>query len=577
MQESQGKPPQEGPLSQAQSAKEKGSKPEQLALIQKPDKTEKNTSPEDAARTAELVQNEKGYLDVNKAKKKGLEMRYVDKACGYNHVQNQLNEFKNGRKVDGDLGEGGKLLFSDNLKHRHVEDQVKLQVDKLFNNPEKNRIATEYIKSSIALFAKAQEEGDISKDLSLNDVYQYLIDEATNVAYQDIAASENTLGDHGIRHLWGHNVKMAEECLDQLALHGTPIKAIDKLMVRRIMTDHDMGYAMDPVRGPVASEAIDGQDGGHNLLAAGFTREREDDPNNPINRVLSKDHQRLIHSGILNHDSSTIDFTVGSELTPEQTAKNIESAIHLADNTHAFETKLPEILYGHPETLKVMKLVDIAQDIGAPELIEKLKADLVVSIDNRTDLHQDDKRALKNAAKLIKGNSTFNAPRICGRDPKTTINAKGVATITCKESAIHRDVIGLFHQEANGQMRKFIKDLTQIKPGDQSPVKDNVLDIVSQNGKVRIHLDVGEHAADGEAETDYEKKVRELIQDPEFQEFISNPDHGEFVLALKQKGLQKMMEESDTQNDEARARLEETILMRKQNLINYMSKNVHST
>ena len=135
-----------------------GLKPEHMALIPEPAKTEKNTSPEDAARTAALIQNEKGYVDANKGKKKGLEARYADDRSGYDKVQKQLDSFKDARKVDVKMDNGGTLSFSNSELTKAVEDQVQLQINKLFTNPEKNKMAAEYVKTSLALFARCKRE-----------------------------------------------------------------------------------------------------------------------------------------------------------------------------------------------------------------------------------------------------------------------------------------------------------------------------------------------------------------------------------------------------------------------------------
>lgn len=525
-----------------------------ISVVPPPESTQKVEVDPNSTR---LAQNEQDYVNAHKGTKKGLEARYVDDRSGYDKVQKQLNDFKDRRGVVATI-ENGDDPFSNESMRQHIEDQVKLQVDKLFTNPEKNKIAAEYIKSSIELFAKAQTEGDIPKDLSLTDVYRYIVDEVTNVAYQDIAASENTLGDHGIRHLWGHNVRMAEICLDEVATHGTPVKAIDKIMVRRIMTDHDLGYAMDPVRHAAASKNFAGEDGGHNVLAAKFARERGVDKDHPINKILSKDQQELIHVGILKHDSSEINFAIGANCTREQTDKNIESAIHLADNTHAFETKLPEILYGHPQTLEYMRLMKVAQDIGDSELLDTLRTDLIKSIQDRTDLHEDDKDALKNAAGLITPEGAkFTVPRICGTDPTIQIDASGVATITVNESEIHREVMQTFGQREITQMRKFAKDLTGVNPDQQPEQLDGQIEVKSQNGRVIIHLEVGNAVHEGKPQTDYEKQISELIKNTQFQEYL--------IKEHQQALLQSLLNQTTDSDGIA-----QSIVLRKELLTNYL-------
>ncbi len=336
------------------------------------------------------------------------------------------------------------------------------------------------------------------------------------LAYQDRAATENWLGDHGVRHLVDHNINVSMQLADKLAAEGQIVSAADRLMLHQTMIDHDMGYAMDVVRYPINQGGF-GADGGHNVLAAKFVREQIEGGESAFAKVFTEEQAGIIHEAILHHDSRDVNLAIG-DTSEEARRGNIESIVHVADNTHAFEDKLPEVLYSHPDTLRVMRLLKTAGELGDDGVIDALRSDLISGIDNRSDLSDDDKTALKTAAGIISKHSyKKSVPRICGNRPKfdvANVDGKGVVTISVEESAIHRETTAMFAQVQAEQTVKFIGDTTGIKNVDLR-ISDTV---ASPEGNVIVKVLSNNESPEA---TDYQRRLDELIKDQEFSAFIT--------------------------------------------------------
>ncbi len=379
-------------------------------------------------------------------------------------------------------------------------------------NPAKHETLLKQTERYLDLIVEAQTEGDISSEVSAEDIERMVNENIDVLAYQDRVAAENLLGDHGIRHLVGHNINVSEKIFDELARNGQTVKAMDRLMMHQVMIDHDIGYAMSPVRDRINTEGIKGQDAGHNLLAGKFISERLGDKDDHLNKIFSIDALKQIHAGILNHDSSDTAFILGND-SSEARQKNLESAIHLADNTHAFEDKLPELLYEVPKSLEAMRLLKTAGEIGDNGLVDEIKNDLVEYIKNSEQFSQDDKDTLSLAvgglsATLYK----FSVPRICGNKPEFMIDKTGKVEITVTESAIHQEATALFNQDAYKQLQKFIKDLGG--PKDVPMDTDTV-----ETDQITFKLKKGAEAST--ERTDYQERMDRMINNEMFRSFVA--------------------------------------------------------
>lgn len=338
-------------------------------------------------------------------------------------------------------------------------------VDRLFlselasHNPEKHEIVRRQTERFLDLAAEVAPAG-----FSAADAYRLVASNLALVSFQDKAAAENMLGDHGVRHLLGHNVKACEALADGLEKQGVPVGSKDRLVLHQAMIVHDLGYAMDSVRQPINRDGIRGQDAGHNVLAARYLRERSQDPEDPLSKLFSSSDLERMHRCVLFHDKDAeggpgIDFQMTSTPTPEQRAQNLESMTRMADNSHAFEDKLPELLYRKPESLKAMRLMKTAGEVGDAATLGALKKELAGLIEQDASLARDDREALLTSVGSVGPQSyQFSVGRIAGNKPVFDITPEGKVELNVAESDIHQQTVALFGLPAYHQLEKFVKD-----------------------------------------------------------------------------------------------------------------------
>jgi len=327
------------------------------------------------------------------------------------------------------------------------------------------------------------------------------------------------------------------------------------------MTYHDLGYAMDPVRYPINQGGF-GADAGHGVLAAKYIREIFVD----LAQILPPDQMRLLHEMVLTHDYTPKQGFIVNDDTPEARAQNMREAIRVADNTHAFEDKLPELLFAYPNTLRYMKLIEVAIKSGASkETIEQLKKRLQAEIEASNDFSEDDKQALANAVSIIgPGTAKFTVGRICGHQPEISVDAQGGTTIEVEESEIHRLVVGIFGQQPLDQLRKFAADLT-----GESKEKINLdVDRIG-NDKITIRIKTkAQQLGEEKGKTDYQLAVETIITNPRFQEFLTKDN----FLASQIKDLENQLEKTidSAEREDIEATIASLKKQRLDNLGNYL-------
>jgi len=552
----------------------------QIANDNQPGQTEKSGAKEKPDLTSQLAESEQDYVDQNKIKMTGLEDRYTDSGTKADYLQKQIEVFAQNSGLQHQTIKNleGQSYNQDNQKV--IMEQVQTHIDRLFNseqgrlNPEKQRMVTEQTRRYLELITQTQAEGDLPQNLDAQTVLRLVEDNVWTLAYQDRVASENLLGDHGIRHIVGYNIQVCEAIGDELVRNGQQVKAIDRLIQHQTMIDHDIGYATDTVRNAINRGSF-GEDRGHNVLSAKYIREKINLSDDSMKQVFSDEQLQIIHEGILHHDSSEIDFRIG-DMSNEARQDNILSAIHIADNTHAFEDKLPELLYTYPDSLRIMRLMKTAGELGDSEIFSTLQGQLVEGIQANSNLSKDDKEALIHASQSLNPESyKFSVGRICGNKPEFALSNEGNVTITVQESSIHQEVVGLYGQSSYDQLKKFIADLTGKEKKD---VDLNQEHITSSNGKLEIKTKTGEKRAGQQESTDYQQRISELISARSFQDFIVGngaENIGDARLSSLQLNLQQELkntpEVSET-HQQIIQRFEQIKAERKTNLQKYLTE-----
>ena len=514
-----------------------------------------NTTSEKIKPQFDEIEKSKGVEARTRIEKNvaSLENRFNDERSDLENVKKEIENYV-GENLTQQLGKD-----VENLKDKKFDaetskvliEQTKRHIESLLgsegkrNNPEKQKALEVMTENYVNLLLKSQEEGDISKDAKAEDIQKLITENIWKLAYQDRIAAENTLGDHGIRHLVMHNISKTEEIFDQLSKNGQKVGSIDRLMAYQIMINHDMGYAMEPTREAINAGFMSA-DRGHNVLSAKFIRQQAEDPNNYMSKVFSENQLGTIHQGILEHDKSDIKLKETAKglgegtLNEEQARKdNLLDAISIADNSHAFEDKLPEILYSHPDSLEYMRLMKVAGEGGDLELVGTLKEKLKESINKNDSWTADDKEALAHAIDFISADSyKFAVGRIAGNKPKIEIDKEGNLAIKVQESAVHQEVVQLFEQESYNQFHKFITDYIGKPENLDPPATEEEIQSATKEGRVdfkkvirermnrgetsikgrngiNIELAIGENRG-AEPDSDLEKNVRKLITKPEF-------------------------------------------------------------
>lgn len=503
-------------------------------------------------------ENELAYIQEfgNKKSPKAAEelrARYEDPRTEAGYVLNQLEEFSKSQGSEyREIPELEGKKF-DVAAKEIILKAVQEQIDALLLRREQGRFqerkhesVSNEVKRYAQLIEQAQKEGDISQDLEAQHVLRQLQENVAALSFQDLAASENTLGDHGVRHLVDHNITISERILDQVQDRGQEVRAIDRLMAHQIMIDHDLGYAMDPVREPINTEGAKGQDAGHNLLAAKFIKERSGNSEDSLNKIFGSEQIAGIHEGILNHDSSEVNIKLDN--TAEARQANLESAIHIADNTHAFEDKLPELLYSVPESLKTMRMMKAAAESGDSSQIDVLKESLVSHINSNGNYSESDKKALSKAAKSLTIDSyKFSVGRICGNKPEVSVDGNGKVEIKVQESAIHQEAVGLFGKASYEQLVKFVGDLgvkfkgkKEKEDGTPKTPEEIIKEMMDQGqletDKLKFTLKIGNESATKEQGTDYQRNIETLIEDADFRGWVQEDN----ALSENQKVAEKM-------------------------------------
>ncbi|MFH1055187.1 MAG: hypothetical protein V1744_03715 [Candidatus Altiarchaeota archaeon] len=414
------------------------------------------------------------------------------------------------------------------------------EADCLISSEISRGLAKTEMRACMKLLVEARQQGGIPADILAKDVLALMERQLTAMAFQDREAHRNTLGDHGMRHI-GYDLAMFDQQFEGLKNAGQEFSAVDRLIGHIAIQIHDIGYANQDVREGIGKGEF-GIDNGHNIHGARYVRERGMSEGDPLTKVFSAGQIGVIHKTVLTHDYSEGKLTVKPEaewagLSDEDKhrvrERNILAAVRNADNTHAFEDKLPEVLYTVEDSLRVMRLLKTAGEIYADVdskdktsprakerdgVIDALKGILVKRIKARDDLSEDEKEGLAKAAESIGPEAyKFTVGRICGNQPSMTVDSTGKLVIDVQESAIHQEVIKLFGMKSYEQLVKFCSDVTG-KDKESVSASMNAGGAIDSDA-VRIQPSTGDRRAQS-PETDYQQRITALIGDSQFQNYV---------------------------------------------------------
>lgn len=501
---------------------------------------------------ADMMGREVNYLSAYPYRSDGeqlrgeLSQRYRDSVAGAQHFHQEGLEFARTRGVDPQkLPEGLQGKSFDAETAGAIKKELAGQVKAYFasaqgsTNPLKEKLSQQECDRFIDLIGQCQAEGSLGK-VSAGDVYRLASSNLNLLALQDRAAAEITFGEHGVRHLVGHNIMVCEKLCDQMQAQGVGVSAKDRLILHQAMLVHDMGYAVDNVRGDFAKNGIKTQDAGHPLLGARYVRERLQNDTDPINSIFSPEEMGLIHRAVEYHDmdaegKSGVKLHMSAQPTALERQQNLESITRLADNSHALDDKVSDILYRHPAALKTMRLIKTAGEVGDEAKVKSLQEGLKKDLEARSDLSSDDKAGLKQAVnQMSAGEYEFSARRLVGGKPDYAVDPEGNITITLRESPIHKQIAQVSGQEPLKLLAGYMQDLSGVRP----EVDRNTKRV--EAGNLRFDLKPAQDL------DDYQKAVAGvMLGDDKFKTWaVRDADMGK-----TQKGLNNVLEAAESLTD----------------------------
>jgi len=285
---------------------------------------------------------------------------------------------------------------------------------------------------------------------------------------QEVESVGRTLGDHGVRHL-AKNAEQTDRIFDAVVAGGGQITPMERFMAHQVHIDHDMGYTI----GAIAKGGFAVADKYHPQASAVLVRQQADKY-----KALFGDKYQAFHQAVLTHSRSGVDW------------KNdpFTSAIRLADNTHLFADKLPEVLMDSRLGSEVMVKIKLAAELIPPTvevrktdpktgkvkvkmkrteqdkarfnaLIGSIRGQMHAAVDGNSELPKSIKAALKKAIGEI-GELTpkFLVSRLAGRDPQFRFEG-GDMHVTIQQSAARETIGQVFgDDQPDKQFRKLLED-----------------------------------------------------------------------------------------------------------------------
>ncbi len=286
------------------------------------------------------------------------------------------------------------------------------------------------------------------------------------LAHQEVESSMRTLGDHGVRHL-AVNAHQANRIFDQLAAGGIKITPMQRFMAGQVMLDHDMGYTI-PV---IAKGGFAIKDKYHPQASAVLVKQQAAKYRKLFGAKGFKEFMRHVET----HSGSAVDWKKDP----------VGSAVRLADNSHLFADKMPEVLFDTNAGIEVMTKIKLADDVvpksletvdddgntvmtRTPEekaefkaLIGGVKGQLADAVKARTDLPKRTKALLAKAVNEVGAMTPkFLVSRLAGRAPTFSFNKKsGDMTVDVEQSPARKAIGEIFgDDQTDKQFGKMLED-----------------------------------------------------------------------------------------------------------------------
>lgn len=224
----------------------------------------------------------------------------------------------------------------------------------------------------------------LKKDQLPRELYQVLRDNARKVAYQTTIDKRTLAGsDHGVRHIYEGNTHFAEQLMTSLeGMKDIDLKQRDKVLIRQIIIDHDMGYTT------AAAQSKDGGDAAkdHPCIGCRYVESNR----SYYEQKFGKHGYDVIRDVLLNHSYPSSKYLKkrpdGTMTYNRHLIRSVVSTVDSLSTTS--ETKAME-LFRFPETIHVLQNVRLYADahdgVIDDQAMTEFKQDLQTCVDKLVD------------------------------------------------------------------------------------------------------------------------------------------------------------------------------------------------
>ena len=211
------------------------------------------------------------------------------------------------------------------------------------------------IKEEAEKFLRAYQEA--FPEASPQKVFEIVRDNCRKVAYQTKMDKLVFSGsDHGTRHILEGNMKFADQMVQSLAEKGVAISALDRVLIRQVIIDHDCGYTCGCAQAKQGFEASKD----HPVFSAKFIEANQA----YYEDKFGKEAFGVIRNAVLYHSYPVAEYQTGPEGASQINERVIRSITSTVDSLGVTaETKTPAF-FRKPEAIKTLLKVKLALEFS---------------------------------------------------------------------------------------------------------------------------------------------------------------------------------------------------------------------
>lgn len=223
------------------------------------------------------------------------------------------------------------------------------------------------IKEEAEKFLHAYREA--FPEASPQKVFEIVRDNCRKIAYQTKMDKLVFSGsDHGTRHILEGNMKFADQMVRSLIEKGVAISALDRVLIRQVIIDHDCGYTCGCAQAKQGFEASKD----HPVFSAKFIEANQA----YYEDKFGKEAFGVIRNAVLYHSYPVSEYQTGPEGASQINESMIRSVTSTVDSLGVTaETKTPAF-FRKPEAVKTLLKIKLALEFSETK---NKKGDAVLS------------------------------------------------------------------------------------------------------------------------------------------------------------------------------------------------------